>query len=91
MTIRDQQVLPSVVVVIEEAVAETDERYCRGRDADLVADIREDPRPIIVKDDIVVVGEGGIDQIQVTVVLVIAGSDAHVGYLAAITIQGIAA
>ena len=62
---------------------------CGSRNPDLVADIGEVSRSIILKDNIVVIGECGIHQVHVSVVLIIAGGDAHVRHFAAVPVQGI--
>ena len=92
MAVHNQQIFPSVVVVVEEAIAKSDERKSRSSATpSLIADIGEVSRPIVLKDNVVVVGESGVHQIHVPVVLIIAGGDAHVGHLAAVSVQRIAA
>ena len=79
MAVDDQQILPSVVVVVQKSVAESHKRQCRRRHARPVAHVGQSCRvPSLRIDDIVVIGEFGVHQVQVAVVLVVPRGDAHV-------------
>src|ERR1017187_7232479 len=90
MAIDDQQILPAVVVVIEESVPEPNERNCGRGDTCFKADIGERSGTVVLENDVVVIGEGGVHQADVPIVLIVAGSDAHVSCLTPIGIKRIA-
>ena len=82
-----EQVEPAVVVVVEEAVAPADKGDGGLRDAGLVADVGETVVAVVVVEHLVVVAEVGDEKADLAVVLIVAGSDAHGGDLAAVFIQ----
>ena len=57
MAIHNQQILPSVVVVIEKSIGKADKRYGRLGDSGLITDIGEEPGSIVLKQHVVVVGK----------------------------------
>ena len=91
MPVGNEQVLPSVVVIIEEAVAESNKRNGGCFDSNLVADIGESPAAVVMKDDVIVVTKRGADDVEVSVVLVITHGESHVRDFASIPIEGKAA
>ena len=88
VAVGDEEVFPAVVVIVEEAVGKADEGDGWAGDAGAVTDIGEGAGAIVFEDDFVVVGEGGGDDVEVAVVLVVADGEAHIGDLAAALVDG---
>ena len=78
VSIDDQQILPSIIVVVEKPIAETDERHGRPTQAGTGAHIVERSAPIVAEDHIGVVGEIRVHEVHVAVVLIVSCCDAHV-------------
>src|SRR6185437_7080410 len=91
MTVDDQQIFPAVIVVIEKAIAKADKWNCGRGDASFVTDVGEIAGAVVAEDHIVIVAEVGVDDIQMPIVFVVSGGNAHVRDLASIGIQRVAA
>ena len=91
VAVGDEEILPAVVVVVEESVAEAYEGDSWCADTCLVADIGEGSRAVVAEEHVVVVGERSADDAEVAIVLVVAGGEAHVGNLAAVAVESEAA
>ena len=86
-----EEVEPAVVVVVEEGGAPAEEGNGGFGDAELVADVGEVAVAVVVVEDLVVVGEGGVVEVDAAVVEVVAGGDAHAGGFAAAFVEGVTA
>ena len=91
MAVDDQQILPAIIVVVEEAIAEADKGNGRLGDAGLVAHVGKIPVTVVLEQNVIVVGKVGVDDIETAVVQVIAGGNAHVRNLAPALVERIAA
>ena len=89
VAVGDDDVLPAVVVVVEEGVAPAEEGDGWLSDAHLVADVGEVGVAVVAVERVVVVGEGGVVEVEKAVVLVVADGDAHGGGLAAVLVEGV--
>jgi hypothetical protein len=58
-----QQVLPAVVVVVDERVAPTEKGNRNLGDAQLVADVGQVAVALVAVERLVVVGEGGVEDV----------------------------
>ena len=87
MPIDEQQILPSVVVVIEKSIAKPHKRHSGHRHSDPVADVGEIPFSVIIEDQVIIVGKIRDRQIKVTVVLIVAGGNSHIRDLAAVPVH----
>ncbi len=85
----DDDVLPAVVVEVEEGVAPAEKGDGRFGDSHLVADVGEVCVAVVAVERVVVVGEGGVVEVDETVVPVVAEGDAHGGSLAAVFVEGV--
>ena len=91
MAVHNQQILPPIVVIIQEPVSEAHKGYGRLSDTRLITHIREKAGAVVLEEDIVVVGKVGVDDREMSVVLVVAGGDAHIRNLAAEFVQRVSA
>jgi len=81
------QIQPSIVVVVQEAVAPTDKRNRSLRNACFVAHIGKAGVAVVVVENLVVVAKVGDKEIHLAVVLIVAGGNAHGGNFAPILVQ----
>src|ERR1035437_10174134 len=70
VAIDDEQILPTIIVVVKKSVGKTDKRNRRLRDACLITDIGKKSFSVILKKYVVVIGKGGAHNRQVAVVLI---------------------
>ena len=90
VAVDDEEVEPAIVVVVEEGGTPAEERDGGFGDAGLVADVGEVGVAVVAVEGFVVVGEGGVEEIDEAGVGVVAGGDAHAGGLAAALVEGVA-
>src|SRR5438270_6001560 len=86
MSVRDQKILPAVVVVIEESIAKTYKRNSCRSDSAPIADVGESACAIVSKYHVKVVRKCRIHHVQMAVILIVASGDAHIRDLAAISV-----
>src|SRR6266568_2733223 len=91
MPVDDQKIFPSVIVVVEKSVSETNERHRRRRNASLIAHICKVSTAVVSVENVVVVGERSTDQVEMTIVFVVPGGEAHICDFATIFIDSQAA
>src|SRR5579863_8092453 len=89
MTVRDEKILPTVVVVIQETGTPAKEGDRDLSDAHAIAHIREITAAVIAIERVVIVGKDGIVEVEQAVVPVIAHGDPHGGGLASIVVEGV--
>lgn len=89
MTVDLKQILPAMVVIIDESVSPSDEGDCHLGDSTLIAYVSKVRIPIVVVEHLVVVGECRVKNIYATVVLVVAYGDAHRSGFSPILVQRI--
>ena len=89
MAISENQILPAIVVEVEECRAPTEKRDGRLGNPQLIADVREIGVAIVAIERFVIVGESGVVKINLTVVLIVAHSDAHGGSFAPALVEGV--
>src|SRR4051812_35887079 len=90
VAVDDEEVLPAVVVEIEEAIAEADERHGGLHEAGFVTDVGKVASPVVLEEHVVVVTEVGVYDGEISVVLVVGNGYAHVGHFAARAIERVA-
>src|SRR4051812_7664372 len=86
MSVRDQKILPSVVIVIEESVAKTYKGDSRRCDSRSIAYVRESACASVTKYHVKIVRKCCIYQVQMSIILIIPGGNAHIRDLAAISV-----
>ena len=91
MAVHDQQVLPTVVVIVQESSAKAYKGNGGFRDTSRIADVGKVARSVVVEDHVIIVSERRVDKIHMPVVLIVAGGDTHVGHLASGRVHRIAA
>src|SRR5260370_13872347 len=89
VAVGDDDVLPAVVVVVEEGGAPGEEGDGWFGDAHLIADVGEVGAAVVAVEGVVVVGEGGVVEVEEAVVLVVADGYSHGGGLAAVLVEGV--
>src|SRR5262245_11242480 len=77
MSLRDEEVLQAVIVIVEEMSAPTRERQCRSADTGRVGDVAEAAVAVLSKQPVSFVREIGDDDVRASVVIVVAEIDAH--------------
>ncbi len=77
VAIGDQDVLPAIVVVIEKGVAESEERNGSLAETDVVAEIGEVGVAVVVVERVVGIAEGGVVNIELACVLIVADGEPH--------------
>ena len=87
MAVRDKQIDPAVVVVIEKLRAPADVRQTHRRDLRGVRKIGERVFAVVMIKRVVFVGEVGDEDVELAVVIVVAGGHAHAALLAAVFID----
>ena len=90
VAVHDEQVEPAIVVVVEEGGAPAEEGHGGFSDAGLVADVSEVGVAVVAVERLVVVGEGGVEEVDEAVVGEVPFGDAHAGGLAAAFVEGVA-
>src|SRR6266852_553100 len=88
MPLRNEEVLPAIIVVIEEVRAPTRKSESRAAQARLVGRIPEAAVAVVVKEVIPLVGKICDDNIRATVIVEIAEVGAHPGERFAVLIVG---
>src|SRR5260370_11724438 len=77
MPVGDENIQPPVIVVIEEASAETEDIPCRSRDPRFVAHLVEKSFPIVMPNVIRGTLKVGNIEIELSIIVVITQRDAH--------------
>src|SRR5512144_808571 len=88
MPIRDGNVQPPVVIIVEKLAAESDERSRRGADARSGRGIYEYIGSFVVVERLRLALECGDEQIQPAIVVVIAPIDSHASVNIPVTVEG---
>src|SRR5262245_5653178 len=87
VTIRDKQVYPAVIVIVEEFGSPANVETHRSHFS-RVRDVGERIVPVIPIQGIVLIGEVRLEQVQLSVVIEVGNCDAHAPLLAAVAIDG---
>lgn len=90
MAIDFEEVLPSVVVVVEEGGAPAEEGDGHFSDVGVVAYVGKVGVAIVAVEGLVVVGECGVEDVEEAVVAVVSDGDSHGCGLAALFVEGVA-
>src|SRR3569832_761938 len=85
--VRDKQVDPTVVIVIEKLRAPADVRQAQRRDLRCVRKIGKRVLAVVMVKRVVFVREDGDEDVELAVVIVVAGGHAHASLLAAILVD----
>src|SRR5579862_6716790 len=89
VAVGDEQILPAVVVEINEAVAEPNKGNGCGTDSHVVTRIGQESRTVICEEQIVIIRKCSIHDSQVPIVLIVADRDPHIRFLASIPVEGV--
>src|ERR1700733_7653414 len=89
VAIDEEQVFPSVVVIVDELGGPTEKRDGRLRYPGGIAVVGVVGIAVVAVEHVVVVGKGGVEETQPAVVLVVPDSDPHGRGFAAVLIQGV--
>ncbi len=84
-----KKVLPAIIVVVDEGCAPAEEGDSEFSDLCVVADVGKVGIAIVTVERLVVVGKGGVVDVEEAVVAVVADGDAHGGSLTAFFVQSI--
>src|SRR6266480_5526481 len=88
MPLRNEEVLPAIIVVIEQMRAPTGKSESRSTHARLFGDILEGAFAVVVKEVISFIGKIRDDNVRATVIVVIAEVGPHPGKRFAVLIVG---
>ena len=89
VAVDEEEVEPAVVVVVEEGVAPAEEGDGGFGGFGLVGDVGEVAVAVVAVDGFVVVGEGGVEEVDAAGVGEVSGGDSHGGGLAATAVKGV--
>ena len=85
-----EKILPAVVVVVDEGGSPAEEGDGDVGDVGVGADVGEVGIAVVAVEDLVVVGESGVEDVELPVVAVVSDGDSHGGGLATIFVEGVA-
>src|SRR5258708_4006032 len=88
VAVGDENILPAVVVEVEELQAEAEKRNADGAEVGGAGKVGERAVVVVVKKIVGVVGEIGLCDVGPAVIVVVGGIDAHAGLFAAIAAVG---
>src|SRR5580700_11207031 len=86
----NENILPPVVVVVDKSVAPAEERNCGHGQANIAAHIGKAEIAFIAIEDFVVVGEGGVQNVEPAVIFVVAQRNPHACRVASFTVHRVA-
>src|ERR1035438_5216140 len=84
VAVRDEDILPAVVIKVEELHAKSQKRNADGAEIRGASEISKVPVVVVVKQVVAVVGEISFRNVGPAVVIVVGGIDAHARLLASI-------
>jgi len=88
VALSDEEILPAVVVVVEEADAPSGMRHSGASNAGSETGIGESGVRIVLVEGIALIGKIGDDEIGPAIVIVVGEIDTHAGVGAAVAING---
>src|SRR5713226_1235981 len=88
VALRDKEIFPSIVVVIQKANAPSGVQHGGARNAGAEAGIGETGVTIVLVERVALVGEIRDDQVRPAIIVIVGEVDAHTGVGAAVTVNG---
>src|SRR5690348_139133 len=85
--VNDKQILPAIVIVIEEAITEFHKRNRRLGDSGLVTHVRERSSTVVPEQYGVIVGEGRAYHGEMSAIVIVSDGEPHIRRLASVSIQ----
>src|SRR5260370_11422017 len=88
VALRDKEIVPSIVVVIQKANAPSGVQHGGARNSRAEAGIGETGVAIVLVERVALVGEIRDDQVRPAIIVIVGKVDAHAGVGAAVTVNG---